>query len=245
MDISGVSKPLPLEGAFNVRDLGGYKTVDGKTTELYKFLRSDALNNLSDDDMDYLYDYGVRHIIDMRSESESEQFSCPMIDFKDIDYFSFPLLDHIQSDGLMGSFPDSMGELYLDLLCNSGDIIADILKTFLSFESGCILFNCTAGKDRTGIISVLLLLLCGVPEETVLADYSTSRMNLEPLLASQLELLKKLGINIPSHVFDSDPNEMKKAVDYLKSTYNNVSSYLESIGLTQSEMKNLKDMLIS
>lgn len=67
-----VSRPLPLQGAYNVRDLGGYPAKDGKLTKRKAFLRADSLADLTADDRIFLYDYGVRLVIDLRSEMGNE-----------------------------------------------------------------------------------------------------------------------------------------------------------------------------
>lgn len=241
--LSVANAPLRLDGTYNTRELGGYKTADGRLTQRHRLLRSDALDNLSDGDLDFLYDYGVRCVVDLRSKGECDGSPSRTIGYKDMKYFNVPMLDHVNSNWLAGGFPDTMGGLYVGMLKNDGDIIASVLRIFLEHTDGCVLFNCTAGKDRTGTIAMLTLLLAGVSEETVVADYAISRHNLEQQVSRQLAALKAAGHNVPAHVFDSAPAQMQKAIDFLNDTYGGVKEYLKSVGLSGDEIVRLGNML--
>ena len=122
-----VSKPLPLAGAHNVRDLGGYPTEDGKTTKYKAFLRGDSLHGLTKEDEEYLDGYGVRLVIDVRGNNEA--FLHPdHIDKKRIKRLHVPLLDHIQSEAMLGKLPDDMGGMYIGLVENSKDGLKEICQ---------------------------------------------------------------------------------------------------------------------
>lgn len=241
---SGANAPLPLDGTYNTRELGGYSTADGSLTQRHRLLRSDALDNLSDGDLDWLYSYGVRCIVDLRSEGECVSAPCLMQDYKDVEYFNVPMLDNTHSTGLNGDFYETMGELYVELLKNGGNNIAKVLRIFLNHTDCCVLFNCTAGKDRTGTVAMLILLLAGVPNETVVADYAASRHNLEPQIRKLLAALSAAGRSVPAHVFDSDPAEIQKAVDFIKNTYGGAQGYLKAIGFGGDELVRLEKLLL-
>jgi protein-tyrosine phosphatase len=127
MDKIKVSEPLALDGAYNVRDLGGYRTAAGKTTKYKKFLRADSLHNLTTEDQDMLYGYGVRTVIDVRSTAEAEK-SADAIDRTKMEYLGYPLLDNVQSRFLQGELPEDMGEMYIELVESSKSVFADIFR---------------------------------------------------------------------------------------------------------------------
>lgn len=241
--LSVANAPLRLDGTYNTRELGGYKTADGRLTQRHRLLRSDALDNLSDGDLELLYGYGVRCVVDLRSKGECDREPSKTNGYKDMEYFNVPMLDHVNSNWLAGGFPDTMGGLYVGMLQNDGDIIASVLRILLEHKDNCVLFNCTAGKDRTGITAMLALLIAGVPEKIVIADYAISRHNLEPQVSRQLAALKAAGHNIPTHVFDSDPAQMQKAIDLLNDTYGGIQEYLKSVGLNDDEIERLGNMM--
>ena len=104
------AKPLQLEGASNVRDLGGYPTANGRTC-FRRLLRGDHLSALTIKDKECIYDYGVRYVVDLRSRMECESRPDALIGWRDVQYCSIPMLDQINSSDFRGQIPDSMGEL--------------------------------------------------------------------------------------------------------------------------------------
>ena len=238
-----VSKPLKLGGTHNTRDLGGYKKNDGQITCEGQLLRSDGLQNLSDEDIERLYLYGVRVIIDMRSVGEISQSKCAMKDYKDVKYYHIPLLDHIhsESDGL--DFPPSLSEMYIDLYENSKKNISEVLRVILNNPDSCVLYNCMAGKDRTGIISALMLMLSGVEDDDVIADYSATEDYLIDFIVNRKKFLSNHKINIPEYLFMAPANEMELTIKWLYENYNTIYEYLLSLGLSEQEIKTLKSKL--
>ncbi len=237
-----ISQPLPLEGTLNTRDLGGYPLPNGDTTKLHSFLRSDALHSLTDAAKDALYEYGVRLVVDLRSSRESTAAPCALCGYRDVQVLDVPLLDNIQSSGMLGELPESLGALYISLLKDSGASLAVALRDMAQVQ-GCVLYNCTAGKDRTGIISMLLLTLAGVPDESVLDDYSPSADNMRPAMAKQLEVLQVRQVQALMFLFESPRSEMQKAMAWLKENYDSTPAYLRSIGVTDAEQEVLKNKL--
>ncbi len=239
-----VSRKLPLTGAVNLRELGGYPCAGGGETQKRRLLRSDSLHALTPDDKAYLYDYGVRLVLDLRSEGECGQNPSGLLGYRDVAYRHLPLLDHVQSEGFnTGAFPKSMGELYVDLLDNSGGLIADALRTLVACPA-CAVFNCTAGKDRTGVVSMLLLLAAGVEAETVIADYAESYENLKAMVIAQIKGAKELyGMDIPEYVFLSEPAQMRRAIAHLEEKYDGVDGYCAAIGMDGAEAAALRAKL--
>ena len=172
-----VNAPLVLAGTRNTRELGGYPAACGRKTRRHAFLRSDGLSGLTDKDVQMLLDYGVCCVVDLRSESETAAAPSRLADVPGVDYYSIPMLDEAASQGFTGGMPERMGDVYVKLLSGRGDAFARIIRIFAQHSGGTVLFNCTAGKDRTGVTAMLLLLLAGVPCEIVVADYSVSEAN--------------------------------------------------------------------
>lgn len=237
-----VSKPLPLTGAHNVRDLGGYPARDGKTTKYKVFLRGDSLHGLTKEDKEYLDEYGVRLVIDVRGKQEA--FMHPdRIDKKRIEYLHVPLLDHIQSEAMRGKMPDDMGDMYIGLVEESKEGFYEIF-TRLSKEEGAALYHCTAGKDRTGVITMLLLRVAGVPDEVILADYAASEAYMKKAFDRQRKMVEKSGVKIPEYVFESRPEFLKKLMDHIDAAYGGAEGYLKDIGFVEEEIEKLKEKLV-
>ena len=240
------AEPLRLEKAYNVRDLGYYTNRYGEKLNTGKFLRSDALHLITKEDEQTLVDYGVRVIVDLRSPMEAEKAPCLIQQHQDIDYYSIPLFDDIQSNDGSRALPNSLHELYIFLLDNSKEQIKRILQCFLRYENGCCLFNCTAGKDRTGIIAMLLLGLADVEEERIAADYSVSARYMEPVFAAQRLALQKAGYSNYqqfSFLLESPAEEMEKTMQYLQDNYDGISNYVSRL-LSQDEFDRLRNRLV-
>lgn len=241
MDSLKASKPLPLQGAYNVRDLGGYPAGGGRLTKHKAFLRADSLANLTADDRKFLYDYGVRLVIDLRSEMETKR-NPDALDSQ-MEYFNFPLMDNIQSTLLKGQMPHDMSAMYISLVENSKTTLAAIFRKIAGAE-GCVLYHCTAGKDRTGIVTMLLLKLAGVSDELVLADYSVTEQYMQPLFKKQKQMVEAAGIEVPDFVFQSKPEFMQKLLAYLQQHYETPEKYLLQAGLNDLTIEQLKEKLV-
>lgn len=241
MDLA--SHKLPLTGAANTRELGGYPLTQGGETQKGHFLRSDSLHSLTPEDLEMLYDHGVRLAVDLRSPSECEAQPSRLKGYKDVAYINVPLTDNVQSSGFQGEMPASMGEMYVDLLDNSGALIAQALQALADCPA-CALFNCTAGKDRTGITAMLLLMAAGVDQDTVIQDYACSYENLKEIVAVQRRMVKeRFGMDIPEYLFLSEPEQMQQAIDHLLKTYGSAEDYMSSIGLSDETIAKLKKKL--
>lgn len=239
-----VPAPLPLKGSYNTRELGGYRTTEGKTTRIKQILRSDSLQNLTEADEQFLYEYGVRCVVDLRAGYEISRGESKLRRFADVEYHNIPLLDHMQSSGFTEAVTVTLEELYKGMLREGGASIARALRVIAAHPGECVLFNCTAGKDRTGMLGMLLLLNAGVPEEVVVADYAATEANIASVIQAQLEAMRNNGIDVPMHLLGSEAGQMRMTIDFLQSQYSGVEGYLHSIGITEKEAEALRIKLL-
>lgn len=239
-----VPTPLDLEGAHNVRDLGTYVNAEGKRLREHQFLRGDSLAGLTSEDQRKLMAYGVKAVIDFRSSQEKNQAPCVWEGSKEVDYYSIPLLDEMNSSSFQSRIPDSMSELYIKLLENNKAEFAQALRIMSGYKEDCVIFNCTAGKDRTGIMAMLLLLMAGVDHEVIIADYAESESNMKDAFQSQKEQLLDIGIEVPEFAFQSKPDQMAATLDALTSKYGRADAYLSTLGLKAEEISCLKHKLL-
>lgn len=170
---------LPLEGAYNVRELGGYP-VPGGQTAYHRFLRGDDLSALTDADVEFLRRYGVTTVLDLRSEAESLRAPSRMAGQPGVNCRRVPLMGRDITDAAAITPADlgtDIGQLYLSIL-EQRDIIREIFSLLAAAPEGCVLFHCAAGKDRTGILAMLLLSLAGADREDCMTNYAQSYPNL-------------------------------------------------------------------
>lgn len=243
------SKALPLAGARNVRDLGGYPFVDEQgnsgETAARVFLRSGALTRLRRRDFDYLAAYGLRRVIDVRSNFELKIWPDPFAKrpYPGIDYIHIPMMDQLNSNGFQGLLPESMFAVYRDLLDEGADGFRRACQAFDA--PGCSLFHCRVGKDRTGVIAMLLLEAAGVPDDCIIADYAATERYMGRFLHAQ-----RIGVSllvrkkVPRCLFEALPVEMERTLAYLREHYGNARRYLiEAAGCDETLVDRLVDRL--
>lgn len=226
---------LPLRGAKNVRDLGGYPFVTdhGQTgsTEYGVFLRGDALGGLRPADCKALAEFGLRRVIDVRSTFELRHWPDPYAPGgraarPDIAYVHIPMLDQLNSAGLRGQIPRRMSDVYLDLLDNDAQSLRQVFEALDG--PGCSLFHCRAGKDRTGVIAMLLLGLAGVDDGSIVDDYAATGEYMSPSMHAQRVLVAVLlRRRVPRSLFVAQPIEMERTLAHLHERYGSARRYLE------------------
>lgn len=236
------NKPLPIQTAFNVRELGGYVNKEHKLLKKGRFIRSGGISELSEEDCEYLYDYGIRTIIDLRSESERSLKPDRLNNYKDVKNYAFSLSEDAEPSKMQSVIDASMDHLYCRILDKSQKMIGDIFKIMLASQ-GSVLFHCTAGKDRTGVLAMLLLKLADVDEETIINDYAASYQNLLPYIHRLQKSLEDIHMKLPLHVFESDPENMRRTLAYFNQRYS-IRGYLTSAGLNEEEIDALRSQLV-
>ena len=168
---------LELEGAYNIRDLGGYPTVDGQTTRWGTVLRGDNMHRLPSESQAALIDYGVRTVIDLRKDYELEQMPNVFAGSSAVDYHHQDMLgdtgtiesaERPSSDEMWSSIAIN----YVHFLEERRPQVGETLATLAATGALPGIFHCAAGKDRTGLIAALLLGIAGVPANTIAEDYT-------------------------------------------------------------------------
>lgn len=222
-----------LSNTINTRDLGGYPIDCGRTTVYKAFLRSDAPIQVSDEDIELLLSNNIRTIVDLRSDGEIQSKPCALKNHKNFEYYHCK----IYGDGYL---PESIEEVPISYfkMVEERKTILNIMRVFAKAKGG-VLYHCTAGKDRTGVISALLLLLAGVSKTDILADYHISQVYLEPMLQQFCKSNKNVDINIITPRIEY----MEKFLKMFQQKYNSVEEYLSQIGLNGSELMRLKSKL--
>lgn len=229
---------LPLEGPTNTRDLGGYVTKDNMITRFKTFIRSSRLTDLTTKDNDFLKKYGVTDVIDLRGVTKI-QATFVSDDNIDKDYFNFyylPISTKEMEDYAKEyeTSPDfDFGEAYKYILDNKVKI-KEIFE-ILANSKGAVLFHCTAGKDRTGIIAALILGLCGVPDLDIIANYEVTNTYI-----SGSAFLENYALNVKK----SEPEFMRTFINRLKEKYNSYEEYLLNCDISQESLNKIKEKFL-
>lgn len=247
-------KNLPLDKMSNCRDLGGYPTKYGTITKFGVFLRSEAPVELTKRDISILLDYGVKKSLDFRGDGDLVTFPSSL-DTDGIEYVHLPMFGRADALGFENNGDDpskgftGWGKSYIQWIeCYKG-WIRDVFRELASTDGVCQ-FNCNAGKDRTGIISALILSVAGVGLSDIAFDYNVSRAMLKPRfpqLARQWgDYLKDDSGNlIPNHPFLYTPKEaMIQLFQYIYSKYSTAEKYLLSCGVSKDEIETIRKKLV-
>jgi hypothetical protein len=170
-----LTQRLDWERCWNARDLGGLPTRDGKQVRHGALVRSDALDNLTVAGWDALGAHGVRTVIDLRNDDELTDDAAPRP--PDLHTVRFPL-DGIEYSDFWddwASGPQFGTPLYYaPFLERFPDRAAHVVRTVAHAPGGGVLVHCVGGRDRTGLVTLLLLDLAGVEPERIAADYALS-----------------------------------------------------------------------
>ncbi|MEL0113556.1 MAG: tyrosine-protein phosphatase [Rickettsiales bacterium] len=248
MDDLTMERHIPLEGLSNFRDLGGYETMAGQRVKWRRIFRSDTLAGLTDRDIRAVEALGVKAACDLRygDERQSEPSR---------------LLGHPEIEVLELGFQNRPGESFLDSLQafeDAAEAARDYLldnyrqypflyapayrRIFDRLLAGDrIVIHCTAGKDRAGFASAMVLSALGVPKETVLADYlltnrywdrgGRERPGMDPATVAM--------------IFAAREDYFEAAFGSIADRYPDLDAYLrEEVGLNADEQGRLRDMYL-
>jgi protein-tyrosine phosphatase len=241
---------LAWEGCLNVRDLGGLPTEDGRRTRAGAVVRSDNIRRLTDAGWRSLAEHGVTRIVDLRWPEELAEDQPRDVD---IDVVHVSVLgdsydrDYVaELDAHLGSVDDVADHYvwsYVDFLERYRDRFGLALAAIASAD-GAVVVHCMGGKDRTGLVSALLLRLAGVSLETIGEDYALSAGNLAPRneqwladAADETEREKRRRLT------ETPARAMVAVIEEIEDRYGDVASYLRAAGLTDEQIQQLRDRL--
>lgn len=231
----------------NIRDLGYLSITPKNNRETEKitspgvFIRSENPYQISKQDLAVLTSYGVKTIIDLRTESEIQKKENPFSKNPNFSYYHIDYIGDFLQIALSKEYgAASLADLYIGLLKNCSDKIRDLFSTIAEkIGDGGILFHCSMGKDRTGVTAALLLDLAGVEREEIVEDYAASCYCLKGYISRLNEFP-----TYHSDFLQSEPKEMEKMLDFLENIYGGTESYLLNIGVSSKEIETIKEKFI-
>lgn len=252
---------IDLEGAVNVRDVGGLPTEDGGQTLYGRLLRSENLQELSDADVGKLVDeIGVTTVVDLRTTGEVElEGPGPLDAVPSVRHVHHPVLPELGSrtdavaEALLlkkrevdrSRFPDDiMCGHYLGYLEERPQEVTGALRTIATCE-GASIVHCAAGKDRTGVIVALALIAAGVEPEAIVADYMATADRLEAII-ERLARSRTYSGDVSSRPLQAHlPREetMKSFLEQLHVRYGGLPRWLAGHGFADDELNQLRAKL--
>lgn len=228
---------LPLEGVYNVRDLGGYSTNDGRQTIWKKLFRGGDLNHLTETDLKYLEKLNLHTYIDFRSLREYEAAPDKIVSTL-TEYAWIPV--NAGDIGMLASLtpekiPEIMPDAYRFMVRECQDKFREFFRLLAIAERSPLLFHCTAGKDRTGIAAALFLSAVGVNKETILEDYLLSAKYIKGKYDA---ILQKFPILAP--LLTVKPEYLEAAFGVIDKEFGGMEHYLTQ--LLEVDIKRMKEL---
>ena len=253
-DLMHPRRHLDLDGAHNIRDLGGYLTADGRRTRWGTFLRADGLHQLPPASQDTLIGYGVRTVVDLRLTRELNRQPDVFADRPEVKYHHENVLGDEYQEGDfpdLGESADRLFDIYKMVLDRRQPALRNVLGVLADPASPGGMYHCTAGKDRTGIVSALLLGLAGVPRETITEDYALSARF---LIDRYLEMLAagEMTSDVPVEQITwqtyqdefCPPDAMHRVLQHLDDRYGGIEAYTRIIGMTSAEIERIRTAFV-
>ncbi|WP_230912802.1 tyrosine-protein phosphatase [Agrilactobacillus fermenti] len=256
---------LPLESGINFRELGGYTTKDGRHVKYHKILRSAKLNELDNNDLAYLHDYGLITDVDFRSNDEKvkEPDKLPTgATYKHIPVFA---VDETENSKTPQELEDElryepntgykrMIRVYQNMVRQAGSqaayrqFFAELLAN--DQENHALLFHCTAGKDRTGMGAFYLLSALGVDQKTIEQDYLLTNQTYKKQIDAVLAELR--ANHATPEMIESVHNLVSVNIDFIHAAETQIEqiagtpiNYLkEVLGLNDSDLQDLQKIYL-
>ncbi len=235
---------LQLEGAYNVRDTGGYPTADGRMIRWHTLLRGDSLHRLTPEAQAHLIGMGLRTVVDLRRSTERAESPNVFADSGRVRYLHLPLFDGATG---AGDQQRTLDLIYRAILDDAQPHVRAIFGALAKPDAFPALVHCTAGKDRTGVIIALLLSVAGVPTETIVRDYALSEQYLtDDFHADLRERVEARGGDWAAmqQLLGAPTELMQETLAYLSETYGDVAMYLRGIGVTDGEIAAVRAALV-
>jgi protein-tyrosine phosphatase len=240
------SRELTWDGCLNVRDLGGHSTEDGGETRFGSVVRADSVGQLSTEGWEALVAYGIRTVIDLRGDHEREDdppaelpvevLHVPFMEATDEEWEEIGR--ELEELGELPDVAEATREAYLLFLERFKPNVGAAVKAVAAAPEGGVVVHCAGGKDRTGLLSALLLHLAGVSLEDIGADYALSEERLRPRHDAWLEAAetdaerKRL-----ERITQTPPEAIIGVFKELDRRYGSVDAYLRSAGVSDDELQ--------
>ena len=241
-----MERRITLEGCVNFRDLGGYRTGDGRTVKWRRLFRSDSPSSLTDADVQTVTgSLGLVSVVDLRSNAgTTSNDGRGLLAESGIGYHQFPFLE------ARGLLPPTSGEevekrltdMYQWILMNAGALVAQAFATLAQPVNHPALFHCSAGKDRTGVLAATTLDVLGVAREQIVEDFLATNEVIDAIL----DRLKRMPgfANSTREGIMAPRVAIEKYLDGTQSEFGGSEPFLLHHGVYQSTIDNFRESML-
>jgi protein tyrosine/serine phosphatase len=228
---------LELEGAWNFRDVGGYLGRDGRRVRWRRLFRADGLDRLTPADLQHIAGLRLRTVVDLRTGDEVAKGRMATAD-DGVSWHHLPMLDVLPPRDRYDDWvtPAHVADQYVGMMTSGAGTVTSFLRLVCDPDRYPLVFHCFAGKDRTGILTALILGLLGVADDDIAADYALSAAAMHHLLAwlrgqydeggAELDVLESSAAAIVA----AEPETMAEFLRQFRRAHGSFDAYAAGLG---------------
>ena len=248
------NRKLPFTGAHNFRDLGGYKTEDGKTVKWGKVYRSDNLHSLTDEDVKYMERLNIKSVVDFRSDEERNEEPdrltpnmTPIL--LPIKFEPEGVTETLMQDLTFGDLDSSnlLRDFNVILVKEFTEEYKQFFRHIVDNGGEPFVLHCTAGKDRAGFGSAMILTVLGVPREKIIDDYLKTNKYVSDhvdrkLLETELKTFFRADSDNLRKINLVEERYIQAAFDTIDSHWGGMDRYIsEGLNLTEEDIEKIRN----
>ncbi len=244
-------RQLPWDGCHNVRDLGGLPIARGGETKYGSVVRADGLNRLSEAGWSDALNYGVTRVVDLRfTEERAGDPGVPAaIELIHVSLFGErdPVRDSEweQSTRSASDLTDTFAALYIATINDYAAQVVRAVTAVAETNGGCVAVHCFAGKDRTGVVTALLLSVAGVERDVIVDDFSASDTGVLRLCADWIASAENdFERSYRTRLLTAPAAAMATLLDHVETAWGGVDSYLLTHGVERAAVEQLRARLV-
>ncbi len=253
-DVGGDPRRLVrLDAVHNFRDMGGYPTLDGRTTRWGRLFRADGLYRLTAADLAVVRELGLRTVIDLRTFAELEERGTFPRAEHPVAFHHVPVIDstwtaaEAEAADMPTDAADFLEKAYLSMLDEGEERLAEALVTLTAPDALPAVFHCAAGKDRTGMLAMMVLGCLDVLDEYIVADYALTAEGMERMREWSLREYPELHARIMSGpaVFSAAvPEAMLRMIGHVRSRHGSIREFALRVGVPPDAIERLRNELL-
>lgn len=249
--------PAPtIAGVFNLRDLGGHASRFGGATRSGVVFRADGLHRTDPAGADAVVGLGIERLIDLRTGDERTEDG--VFGHEAVDCTHIPLIERtwLWDEEFKGTEGDLLLAGYLQIVTENRARVVETLDTIAAADAP-VVFHCTAGKDRTGVVAALVLALAGVDDEAIVADYALSgpamvemrswyERNASEGEASFEDRMRERGIDphLAMKLIHAKPETMRAFLAHVRAEAGSAEAFVAQLGLPATTAATLRNRLV-
>ena len=250
MDSSTTQRLVPLQGVHNFRDIGGYLGEAGMTVKKNMMYRADGLYRLTASDIEVVRSLGIQTVIDLRSDEELSNVGTFPCDAYEVSFHHVPIIDSTWQHSDVPDFDEDTEFLiwaYTQMLSEGATRFQQAFSIIAQSPRLPLVFHCAAGKDRTGLLAMLLLGVLGVDDDVIVADYALSgpaMLRMMEWAQSEYPDLEARMTASPKYFLSANPQAMSQLIKTLRDEHRDFQGIAMSLGITEAEIESLKSMML-